>query len=147
LLLRNGFAFDSSLMGHDVPYWIATSAGRLLEIPVHWRHEDWPLFGFVSPPRAGSSGMATPSAAFEIFTEEFQGLYDRGALFNLTLHPSVTGRPGGLRVLERVLRFIRGYPRVWWATLGQIANYCSTPDIACRLPVESTNVPEATWLR
>ena len=147
LLLRNGFAFDSSLMGNDVPYWIETPVGRLLELPVHWRHEDWPLFGFVSPPRAGSNGMATPSAAFEIFAEEFEGIYERGALFTLTLHPSVIGRPGGLRVLERMLRFVRGFPRVWWATLGQIADYCSTPDIACRLPVESTDVPEANWLR
>lgn len=79
-------------MGNDVPYWIETSAGRLLELPVHWRHEDWPLFGFVPSPRAATNSLAIPSTAFEIFAEEFEGLYQRGGLFTLTLHPSVIGR-------------------------------------------------------
>ena len=146
LLLRHGFAFDSSLMGNDLPYWIQTSTGRLLELPVHWRHEDWPLFGFTLPPRAGTGGMAAPSAAFDIFAEEFEGLYQRGGLVNLTLHPSVIGRPGGLRLLERVLRFIRGFPRVWWASLGEICAYCSIAEVAASLPVESTEVPQPNWL-
>jgi peptidoglycan/xylan/chitin deacetylase (PgdA/CDA1 family) len=146
LLVRHGFAFDSSLMGHDLPYWIETAAGRLLELPVHWRQEAWPLLGFASPPRPGGGGMAAPSAAFEILAEQFEGLYERGALCVLTLHPSVIGRPAGLRLLERLLRHIRGFPRVWWATLGELCAYCSEPDVAAALQVESTAVPAAHWL-
>ena len=146
LLVRHGFAFDSSLMGHDLPYWIDTPDGRLLELPVHWRQEDWPLLGFASPARVGGSGMAAPSAAFEILAEQFEGLYERGALCVLTLHPSVIGRPAGLRLLERLLRHLRGFPRVWWASLGELCAYCADPAVAPTLPVASTAVPSANWL-
>jgi hypothetical protein len=60
-------------MGHDLPYWIDTPDGRLLELPMHWRQEDWPLLGFVSPARSGATGLAAPSAAFEILAEQFEG--------------------------------------------------------------------------
>jgi peptidoglycan/xylan/chitin deacetylase (PgdA/CDA1 family) len=145
LLVRNGIKYDSSLMGEDIPYWIKTPAGDLLELPVHWRNDDWPQFGFVSVPSIGH-GISAPSKALEIFTEEFEGLYARGGIFVMTMHPFLAGRPSGLRLLESLVRFIRGFPRVWWAPLSAIAEYCSTPAVAGTLPVHTTDIPQARWL-
>jgi len=145
LLLRHGFVFDSSLMGHDIPYWVQTSGGRLLEIPVNWKHDDWPQLGFVSVPPVGT-GISAPSKAFEVFAEEFEGLYARSGLFNMTMHPFLIGRPSGLRLLERLIRFVRGFPRVWCVPLREIAAYCTSPEVEGTLPVQAAEIPEARWV-
>jgi hypothetical protein len=133
-------------MGYDIPYWIVTPQGELLELPVSWRNDDWPQFGFVSVPAVGS-GISAPSKGFEVFSEDFEGLYNRGGLFNMTMHPFLAGRPSGLTVLERLIRHIRGFPRVWWATLSEVAEYCYTPEVAARLPKETIDIPEPKWVK
>ena len=101
-------------MGYDIPYWVETAEGDLLELPVSWRNDDWPQFGFVSVPPVGN-GINPPSIGLEVFTAEFEGLFARGGLFNMTMHPFLAGRPSGMIVLERLIRHLRGFPRVWWA--------------------------------
>jgi peptidoglycan/xylan/chitin deacetylase (PgdA/CDA1 family) len=146
LLLKYGFKFDSSLMGFDTPYWIKTPGGNLLELPVYWRNDDWPQFGFVSVPPVGN-GISAPSKGLEVFSEEFNGIYDRGGFFNMTMHPFLAGRPSGLAVLERLIRHIRAFPRVWWACLSEVAEYCSSPTVADALPVDSVELPEPRWIQ
>ncbi len=145
LLKRYGFQFDSSLMGYDIPYWVETAEGDLLELPVSWRNDDWPQFGFVSVPPVGN-GINPPSIGLEVFTAEFEGLFARGGLFNMTMHPFLAGRPSGIIVLERLIRHIRGFPRVWWAKLSEVAEYCYRPDVAPTLPQVSTDIPAAKWI-
>lgn len=145
LLKRYGFQYDSSLMGHDIPYWVETSEGDLLELPVSWRNDDWVQFGFVSVPAVGN-GIAAPSVGLEVFTTEFDGLFARGGLFNMTMHPFLAGRPSGLIVLERLIRYVRGFPRVWWARLSDVAAYCSQPDVAATLPRMTCEIPEPRWI-
>lgn len=145
LLKRYGFQFDSSLMGYDIPYWVETAEGDLLELPVSWRNDDWPQFGFVSVPPVGN-GINPPSIGLEVFTAEFEGLFARGALFNMTMHPFLAGRPSGIIVLERLIRHIRGFPRVWWAKLSEVAAHCYRPDVAPTLPQVSTDIPAAKWI-
>ena len=133
-------------MGYDVPYWLETEAGDLLELPVSWRNDDWVQFGFVSVPAVGN-GISPPSIGLEVFTAEFDGLFQRGGLFNMTMHPFLAGRPSGLIVLERLIRHIRGYPRVWWAKLSEIADYCHRDDVAPTLPRADTTIPPAIWIK
>lgn len=145
LLKRHGFHFDSSLMGYDIPYWVETAEGDLLELPVSWRNDDWPQFGFVSVPPVGN-GISAPSTGLEVFTAEFEGLFARGGLFNMTMHPFLAGRPSGMIVLERLIRHLRGYPRVWWAKLSEIADHCYRDDVAPTLPRATTEIPAAKWI-
>ncbi|MCG8321464.1 MAG: polysaccharide deacetylase family protein, partial [Cytophagales bacterium] len=42
LLLEEGFTYDASLMGDDVPYLIQSDLGDLVELPTHWGLDDWP---------------------------------------------------------------------------------------------------------
>jgi peptidoglycan/xylan/chitin deacetylase (PgdA/CDA1 family) len=145
LLVEHGITYDSTLMGSDYPYIVPTEKGDLIELPMYWHNDDWPLFGFVSVPAVGN-GISAPSAAFEIWSESFHGLYDRGGLFNLCMHPFLTGRPTNLRLLERLIRFMRGFPQVWWAPLSEIAEHCAKPEIASQLERQEINIPEAIWI-
>ena len=145
LLKRHGFRFDSSLMGYDIPYWIETADGDLLELPVSWRNDDWPQFGFVSVPPVGN-GINPPSIGLEVFIAEFEGLFARGGLFNMTMHPFLAGRPSGMIVLERLIRHLRGFPRLWWAKLSEVADHCYGGDVAPTLPRATTEIPAAKWI-
>ena len=125
LLKRYGFSYDSSLMGNDVPYLVATDTDPLLELPVSWLLDDWPHFAF----GAGQSrAIAEPSRVLEMWSWEFEGMYRENGCFVLTMHPHVSGRASRIMVLERLIRYIAGFPDVWWATCGDVADYCmSTP--------------------
>ena len=39
------------------------------------------------------------------------------------MHPFVIGRPSRIRLLERLIEFIKSFDGVWFATLEQIANH------------------------
>jgi peptidoglycan/xylan/chitin deacetylase (PgdA/CDA1 family) len=118
LLRKNGFLYDSSLMNDELPFVLGTPDGALVELPVHWGLDDWPHFGFPG------GRLSTPESVLESWSWEFDGLHERRGCFVLTMHPEVIGRSTRLRVLEKLIRFIRGYPRVWFATLGEIAAHC-----------------------
>jgi peptidoglycan/xylan/chitin deacetylase (PgdA/CDA1 family) len=145
LLVEHGFAWDTTLMGADHPYIVPTERGDLIELPMYWHNDDWPLFGFVSVPAVGN-GISPPSAVFEVWSEQFEGLYERGGLFNLCMHPFLSGRPAGLRILERLIRFMRGFPQVWWAPLSEIAEHCAKDDVRSRLMRHEPVIPEARWI-
>jgi peptidoglycan/xylan/chitin deacetylase (PgdA/CDA1 family) len=139
LLVERGFTSDSSLMGDDVPYLVRTERGDLLELPIHWTADDFIQFG-------RTWGIASPAAALDVFTQEFQGLYERGGLFVMTMHPFLTGRPSRLLVLERLIRFMRQFPRVWWTTIDGLAEYCRRPEVATGLRVVQPEIPPPRWV-
>jgi peptidoglycan/xylan/chitin deacetylase (PgdA/CDA1 family) len=145
LLVEHNIEYDSSLMGSDYPYIVPTDKGDLIELPMYWQLDDWPLFGYVSVPPVGN-GISAPSAAFELWSEYFQAMYDRGAFFNLCMHPFLTGRPANLRLLEKLIRFMRGFPQVWWAPLSEIAGHCAQPDIKAKLERHEAVAYEAKWI-
>ena len=124
LLKKYGLIYDSSLMGDDEPYLIPAGSGgeTLVEIPVQWMNDDWPHFGFSSIPALGT-GISSPQKVFEVWSEEFAGYHDFGGCFVLTMHPFVTGRPSRIRLLDRLIQYIKGYEGVWWATLEQVADH------------------------
>lgn len=122
LLLRHGFVYDSSLMGDDAPYWLEADGRRLLEIPVNWMLDDWEQYAYNADPPMGSV-IETPQKAFDLWAAEFEGLYEYGGCFVLTMHPEWTGRASRLKGLERLIVHLQGFEGVWWTTCGEIAAY------------------------
>ncbi len=53
-----------------------------------------------------------PSAVEEIFTAEFDGAWDEGGLFLLTMHPHITGHRSRMPVLERLIRHMKATRQV-----------------------------------
>ena len=93
------------------------------------------------------NGINPPSIGLEVFTAEFEGSFTRGGLFNMTMHPSLTGRPSALIVLERLNHQFRGFPRVWWVKLREIADYCHLGSVAPALPRATTEFPQQNgWI-
>ena len=43
-LIDQGFDYDSSLMGDDIPYLLRDNSGALLELPTQWTLDDWPHY-------------------------------------------------------------------------------------------------------
>jgi peptidoglycan-N-acetylglucosamine deacetylase len=103
LLQKYGFLYDSSLSATEEPYEI-TSNGKntgVVELPIDWTLTDSPYLG-----RNGH--LPSPAELFQLYKDEFDGAYDEGTLFILTLHPDWSGhralcamRTNWLHILNR----------------------------------------------
>jgi peptidoglycan/xylan/chitin deacetylase (PgdA/CDA1 family) len=88
------------------------------------RRKKWqlaPFFLFRTPYTRPMSALST---VYETWTEEFAGLYaerEKGKCYVLTMHPFIMGRPGRVRLLERVLDFIQEHPGVSFHTCKETA--------------------------
>ena len=124
LLEEFGFAYDSSLFGHDEPYRprVPTVTGRLrdfVELPVSWELDDAPYFLFSFFPYM--SGMANPADVLEIWKQEFDGSYAAGACFLLVVHPFCIGRHPRIALLDQLFTYMKSFPDVWFATHLEVA--------------------------
>jgi peptidoglycan/xylan/chitin deacetylase (PgdA/CDA1 family) len=124
LLEEFGFAYDSSLFGHDEPYRprVPSVGGPLrdfVELPVSWELDDAPYFLFSFFPYM--CGMATPAQVLEIWKAEFEGSYRVGGCFLLVVHPFCIGRHPRIAMLDELLTYIEGFPNVWFGTHLDVA--------------------------
>ena len=61
---------------------------------------------------------------FSIWSEEFDGAYADGGMFILVLHPQVIGRRSRVRMLDRLIAYMKQKSGgVWFATHEQIARH------------------------
>ena len=120
LLADRGFLYDSSLMGGDVPYLVDAGSRDMVEVPVHWELDDAPFFSY-APSLGMRSPMASPEHVYQVWTAAFEGAYHYGLMFTLTMHPYIIGRPGRLRMLQRLIEFIRSFPGVKLARITDVA--------------------------
>ena len=126
LLARYGMHYDSSLMDDDAPYTLSTERGDLVELPLHWTNDDWEQFAFTVDPPTGGGVIETCEKAFQLWREEFEGLYHYGRSFILTMHPEIIGRPARLLMLGRLIDHIQSFEGVWLTTCGAIAHHHRT---------------------
>lgn len=123
LLVRHGLQYDSSLMDDDAPYTLSTEDGDLVELPLHWTNDDWEQFAFTVDPPTGGGVIETCAKAYELWREEFEGLYHYRRAFVLTMHPEIIGRPARLMMLGRLIDHMQSFEGVWLTTCGAIAQH------------------------
>lgn len=120
MLIAEGFEYDSSMPGDDVPYMIDGKGGSLVELPCDYALDDWPQyvhmgeFGMSMPIRA-------PDRAMEVFRAEFDAAYRHGGLWVSVFHPFVSGRLARAEALAGLLEYMRDKGGVWFASMGDIA--------------------------
>jgi len=70
-----------------------------------------------------SHGFVNPRHLEEIWRDQFDWVYREYdyAVFPITIHPDVSGRPQVLLMLERLIEYINGHDGVRWATFEEIA--------------------------
>jgi peptidoglycan/xylan/chitin deacetylase (PgdA/CDA1 family) len=120
ILRESGFLYHSNLMGDDIPYFVDTPHGPLVEVPTSWQLNDAPFYRHVY---GLSNQMASPDRVVGQWIQEFDGMYRENGCYVMIVHPYVTGRASRLAGLERLIRAIRGYPGVWWTTLLEVARW------------------------
>jgi peptidoglycan/xylan/chitin deacetylase (PgdA/CDA1 family) len=154
LLLKKGIKYDHSLMHKDYePYYVrvgdtwtkinyAKQPGEwmkplvrgketnLIEIPASWYLDDLPPMMFIKK-APNSHGFVNPYDIEAIWREQFDWVYREMdyAVFPITIHPDVSGRPQVLMMLERLYNHIIRHPGVKFLTMDEIAD-----DFARRQP-------------
>jgi peptidoglycan/xylan/chitin deacetylase (PgdA/CDA1 family) len=120
LLRKKGFFYDSSLMAMDEPYELLSNnqPTGMVELAIDWTLTETPYLG-----RDGT--MPSPDHLFQLYKEEFDGAYNEGTMFILTLHPHVVGHRAPAQHLDQFIAYMKSKPGVWFATAEQIARYVS----------------------
>ena len=154
LLLKKGIKYDHSLMHKDFePYYVRVGdtwtkidyAKRpdewmkplvrgqetdLIEIPASWHLDDLPPMMFVKK-APNSHGFVNPRDIEQMWRDQFDWVYREMdyAVFPITIHPDVSGRPQVLMMLERLYSHMIRHPGVRFVTMDEIAD-----DFARRQP-------------
>jgi peptidoglycan-N-acetylglucosamine deacetylase len=116
--------YDSSLMADDDPYELLRDGNPtgIVELPPEWIRDDAVYFNMQR--FSGLRPYTPPSAVEEIFKAEFDGAWQEGGLFLLTMHPHVIGHRSRIGLLERLIRTMKTRGRVWFATHEEVARWC-----------------------
>jgi peptidoglycan/xylan/chitin deacetylase (PgdA/CDA1 family) len=118
-----GLAYDSSLMA-DVDCYELLMDGEptgVIELPVEWIRDDAVYFNMNR--FAGLRPYTPPGDVFDIFRREFDAAYREHGLFQLTLHPHISGYRSRIWILDELIRHIRTHDGVWFATHAETAAY------------------------
>ena len=147
LLLERGIKYDHSLMHNDFhPYYVRVGdswtkidyskhpdhwmkplvRGKetpLVEIPANWYLDDLPPMMFIKK-SPNSHGFVNPRDIEQMWRDQFDWVYREHdyAVFTMTIHPDVSGRPQVLLMHERLIEHINSHEGVEWCTFDQIAD-------------------------
>lgn len=147
LLLERGIKYDHSLMHNDFhPYRVRVGDSwtkidytqhpdtwmkplergeetDLIEIPANWYLDDLPPMMFIKK-SPNSHGFVNPRDIEQMWKDQFDYVYRENdyAVFTMTIHPDVSGRPQVLLMHERLIEYINSHDGVQWATFDEIAD-------------------------
>ncbi|HJZ72057.1 MAG TPA: polysaccharide deacetylase [Vicinamibacterales bacterium] len=118
LIQKKGFVYDSSLQALDEPYEIVSRGKNtgIVELAIDWTLTETPYLG-------QNGRMPSPALLYQLYKDEFDGAYDEGTLFVLTLHPYLSGHRAPMRHLDEFVAYMKSKPGVWFATGAQVATY------------------------
>lgn len=126
LLVKEGFLYDSSLMGDEVPYILANGEGEIVELPSSWALDDWPPYVHSMDLNYMFQIMA-PDRAMESFMAEFEALRSvGGGVWIGVWHPFVSGRLSRWLRIEKMIEYMLNTGDVWFARLEDIAQHVQT---------------------
>ncbi|MHB1406856.1 MAG: polysaccharide deacetylase family protein [Desulfitobacteriaceae bacterium] len=147
LLLKHGLKYDHSLMHNDFhPYYVRVGDSwtrinyslpakqwmkplvrgqetDLIEIPANWYLDDLPPMMFIKK-SPNSFGFVNPRDIEQMWRDQFDWVYRENnyAVFGMTIHPDVSGRPQVLLAHERLIEHINSHDGVRWVTFDEIAD-------------------------
>jgi peptidoglycan-N-acetylglucosamine deacetylase len=163
LLLKKGIKYDHSLMNDDFhPFYVRVGDSwtlidyskhpsewmkplvrgeetDLIDIPGSWYLDDLPPMMFMKS-APNSHGFVKPRDIEELWCDQFDWVYREYdyAVFAMTIHPDVSGRPQVLLMLERIYDYLSKHAGVKFATFDQIAD-----DFRRRYPREKATAEAA----
>lgn len=118
-----GLLYDSSLMA-DVDCHTLLLDGEdcgVIELPVEWIRDDAVYFNMAR--FSALRPYTPPEAVLDIFRREFDAAYAEGGLFQLTMHPHVTGYRSRVWILEAIIEHAKAKGDVWFGTHEQVVEW------------------------
>ena len=118
-----GLIYDSSLMA-DVDCYELVMNGEpsgVIELPVEWIRDDAVYFNMNR--FASLRPQISPADVFDIFKRELDAAHREGGVFQLTMHPHVSGYRSRVWILDELIRYARSLGNVWFATHADIVRY------------------------
>jgi peptidoglycan-N-acetylglucosamine deacetylase len=157
LLLKYGFTYDHSQAYNDftpfyarvgdtwtkidysqeADHWmkplVRGSKVDIVEIAANWYLDDLPPMLFIKK-SPNSHGFVNPHDIEQLWRDQFDWVYREMdyAVFALTIHPDVSGRPQVLLMLERLIQYMSSFPGVSWVSMEDAAD-----DFRARTPFSS----------
>jgi peptidoglycan/xylan/chitin deacetylase (PgdA/CDA1 family) len=119
-LVQDGFDYDASLFGDDVPYLLENGAGSIVELPSHYAMDDWPHF-MASRDFGYMMSIKSPHTALALYQEEFDAVWEFGGLWIAVWHPFLSGRLARALATQRRIESMHEKGKVWFAPLADIA--------------------------
>ena len=116
-----GLLYDSSLMADEDCYELlleGTPTG-IVELPVEWVRDD--AVYFVMHRFQSLRPYTPPADVFDIFRREFDAAYEEGGIFQLTMHPHISGYRSRVWMIEEIIRHVIAKGKVWFATHAEVA--------------------------
>ncbi|HEX7891542.1 MAG TPA: polysaccharide deacetylase [Ramlibacter sp.] len=118
-----GLLYDSSLMADVDCYELlldGTPTG-VVELPVEWIRDDAVYFNMNR--FAGLRPYTPPSDVFDIFRRELEAAHAEGGIFQLTMHPHISGYRSRVWILEEIIRHAKQLGNVWFATHADVVRH------------------------
>jgi peptidoglycan/xylan/chitin deacetylase (PgdA/CDA1 family) len=111
-LAAEKFLWHGDYNDTDLPYSFSTSNGTLVAIP----HSDF---------TDNRALRGSPRNFYDAYRNTFDFLYEHEApsLINLTVHAHFGGRPLMSAMLSELLRYMKGFPEVWFARHDEVARW------------------------
>lgn len=144
LLAEHGLSYDSSMMGDDRPYVLRLGDKSTVELPVHWSLDDWEQYAFLPEPSVGTV-IEAPSKVLDLWGSELDAMRDHGCLFNLCLHPFLTGRPSRLAVVRRLVERAREHGDVSFERCRDVAARVAEVGGVREVAVAATEIEPGTY--
>src|SRR5258706_2107896 len=118
-----GLLYDSSLMSDDDCYELLLDGAPtgIVELPVEWVRDDavyFPMHRFQS-----LRPYTPPAGVLDIFRRELDAAYEEGGIFQLTMHPHISGHRSRIWILDEIIRHAQAKGRVWFATHAEVASW------------------------
>jgi peptidoglycan/xylan/chitin deacetylase (PgdA/CDA1 family) len=139
LLLKHGFAYESSMMGDDyLPYRVRHGdvielekpavfgqPTRLIEMPISWTLDDYPHFEFVRTKDWVLPGLMNAGLVLDNWINDY--LYMKNNLewgvLTYTFHPFVIGRGHRMMILEKLIATLQDNGAVFMTLDAAAAEY------------------------
>ena len=118
-----GLIYDSSLMA-DVDCYELLLDGEptgVVELPVEWIRDDAVYFNMNR--FAALRPYTPPTDVFDIFRRELEAAHAEGGIFQLTMHPHVSGYRSRIWILEQLILHAKSLGQVWFATHADIVRH------------------------
>jgi peptidoglycan/xylan/chitin deacetylase (PgdA/CDA1 family) len=144
LVAEHGLEYDSTLMDDDKPYRLETAHGTIVELPPHWSLDDWEQYAYLPRPPIGSN-IESPAKVLDLWTTELDAMRRHGCLFMLTSHPFLTGRPGRVETLRRLIEHALERGDVQFATAAEVAARVRADENVTARPLSPVEVDAAIY--